>query len=850
MRIIDVSVGLAALVVPLGAQCGEWSHIYAGPGLGSGSFPDVKALARFNGELYAGGNFLGGEGSTPFNDVARWDGAQWASLGIGLNGTSAVGVKAMIEFDDGTGSSLFVAGRFTAAGKHPVSNIACWDGSAWSQLADSGGEGITGSWVNALAVFDDGTGSALYVGGPLTQAGGVSVTGVARWDGTSWSALPPGPDGNVRALGVFDDGSGPRLVASSASFHGGAFTGFGAFDGTQWSALGAPPQGLAEDFEVFDDGGGPVLFAAGRFGATTSDVLARFDGSTWTTMGTVLSGSGGKGLAVFDDGAGPALFAAGSFKLGRWDGMSWSLVPAYSLGDGNALQVIDDGGGPRLIHGGELPGPSAWDGTTWSAMGSAPGGLSDTAHALVEHDDGSGSALYVGGEFDAAGGMAAARIARFDGTSWSPVGGGFDHNVLALCEYDDGSGVRLYAGGKFAASGPQPLGYLAVWDGSSWNPVGGGVNGRVEAMLAYDNGNGLKLFVAGQFTQAGGTSFGGIARWDGAVWKKVGNGLGNIQALGVYESASGPTLIAATGASLATWTSGPVWTHIAGAPRAVETFLNFDDGSGKALYVGGSFSTAGGLPAINVARYDGSTWSPVGAGLEFTSGMYPGTVHALAEFDDGTGDRLYASGYFDLSLARWDGTTWTSLGTHGPSAESNLIEFDGALHFAGRFGGIGSAQGSYITEHLAGWGPGCHCDPVPYCTAGTTTNGCVPAISATGQASRTFATGFSVSVANVEGAKLGFLYFGVTGPKATAWGAGTSYACVLGPHTRTAVQNAGGTAGQCDGSFALDFNAWMSANPLRAPDAGATAWMQAYFRDPPAPKTTNLSDALELYVCP
>jgi hypothetical protein len=51
----------------------------------------------------------------------------------------------------------------------------------------------------------------------------------------------------------------------------------------------------------------------------------------------------------------------------------------------------------------------------------------------------------------------------------------------------------------------------------------------------------------------------------------------------------------------------------------------------------------------------------------------------------------------------------------------------------------------------------------------------------------------------------------------------------------------------------LDWDAYLSANPstLGAPfSAGQKIYAQAWFRDPPAPKTTNLSDAVELTVQP
>jgi hypothetical protein len=63
----------------------------------------------------------------------------------------------------------------------------------------------------------------------------------------------------------------------------------------------------------------------------------------------------------------------------------------------------------------------------------------------------------------------------------------------------------------------------------------------------------------------------------------------------------------------------------------------------------------------------------------------------------------------------------------------------------------------------------------------------------------------------------------------------------------------GGTAGACDGSLALDWSAYVAAHPgaLGAPfAAGDTLWLQAWFRDPPSPKGTSLSDALRATVCP
>jgi len=137
-----------------------------------------------------------------------------------------------------------------------------------------------------------------------------------------------------------------------------------------------------------------------------------------------------------------------------------------------------------------------------------------------------------------------------------------------------------------------------------------------------------------------------------------------------------------------------------------------------------------------------------------------------------------------------------------------------------------------------------------YCTAGVTSNGCQATLTGAGHASASAPTGFVVAASGVEANKQGLLFWG-RAPKATPWGSGTSYLCVSAPTVRTPVQNSGGgIVSPCDGTFALDFNAWMTSKPATAPAAGDTVFLQAWFRDPPAPKTTNLSDALQFPICP
>jgi hypothetical protein len=140
-----------------------------------------------------------------------------------------------------------------------------------------------------------------------------------------------------------------------------------------------------------------------------------------------------------------------------------------------------------------------------------------------------------------------------------------------------------------------------------------------------------------------------------------------------------------------------------------------------------------------------------------------------------------------------------------------------------------------------------------YCTAGTTSSGCVPAISGTGTPSASAASGFTIDVAAVEGQKQGLIFYGVTGPSAAVWGTGSSFLCVKAPTQRTPTQASNGTAGACDGALSIDFNTYISTHPgaVGQPfSSGDEVWAQGWFRDPPASKTTNLSDGLHFTMCP
>jgi hypothetical protein len=154
--------------------------------------------------------------------------ADWGSLNPGMPGADRY-VLALAADDSG---NVYVAGFFSYIGTVPANGIAKWDGSSWSALG-SGMDGI----IEALAV----SGTNLYAGGSFTTAGGVPARYVAKWDGSAWSPLGSGMNGNVYALAV----SGTNLYA------GGFFTTAGGvpanyiakWDGSAWSPLGSGLRG-------------------------------------------------------------------------------------------------------------------------------------------------------------------------------------------------------------------------------------------------------------------------------------------------------------------------------------------------------------------------------------------------------------------------------------------------------------------------------------------------------------------------------------------------------------------------------------------------------------------------------
>jgi hypothetical protein len=220
----------------------NWSPL--GGGVSNPNYVPLISVVKLdpsNNNLYAGGNFTDASGVL-VNCIAKWDGINWSALGSGITNNIDTNVPVVYSIAFDSSNNLYVGGYFDNAGGVPVNNIAKWDGSKWTSL---GSGVITSDTINNPAVgslaFDSS--NNLYVGGYFDNAGGVPVNNIAKWDGTKWSALGSGVtnNGNVYAQALaFDPSTNSLYVGGQFNNAGGvSVNSIAKWDGSNWSALGS-----------------------------------------------------------------------------------------------------------------------------------------------------------------------------------------------------------------------------------------------------------------------------------------------------------------------------------------------------------------------------------------------------------------------------------------------------------------------------------------------------------------------------------------------------------------------------------------------------------------------------------
>jgi len=366
-----------------------------------------------------------------------------------------------------------------------------------------GAPGVGDGYAGPMAVWNSGSGDALYVGGSFSAIGGQTRRGIGRWNSATntWTSLAQGCFSTntnyfVAAISTFDpDGGGP-LPASLIA--GGGFgtasnvantANLARWNGAAWSSLGTPPNGAVWTLAEFNG----RLYVGGGYtsiGCISANGIASLSGTTSSPLTVGMGGGFAPGvfaLKVFDDGSGEKLYVGGRFA---------------SIGGYNGLIA-------------------RWNGKSWEEVGSGVGGAAQffgIESMTIFDADGPGgapAALYVGGaDLRPQSGPPTnpVNVLKWDGAGWLPVGQNIGGRTTALASFDDGNGPALYATGT-----AQPgISYFAKLVNNVWVPAFGGVGGAgippsnfpsAFGLLAWDD----RLVVAGNFTQAGTAAARGLA---------------------------------------------------------------------------------------------------------------------------------------------------------------------------------------------------------------------------------------------------------------------------------------------------------------------------------------------------
>jgi hypothetical protein len=265
--------------------------------------------------------------------------------------------------------------------------------------------------------------------------------------------------------------------------------------------------------------------------------------------------------------------------------------------------------------------------------------------------------LFATCEFTEIGGIQARKIARYDGSVWSPLGCGLeDGSIFEMIEYKG----ELYVTGQFTEIGCISANNIARWncEMNIWDDVEGGLTGGSNpfgfTLTVYND----ELYVGGQFEKAGDVNATNIAKWNGTEWSAVGNITGGaVRELVVYN---------------------------------------------QNLIAGGAFNTINGTGIARIASYNGSNWSVLGAvnELELKS---TGIVRHMAVYKD----VLYISGDFSSNnetvseLITWNGIGFDDFG-RAFSLYQNVIRelavIDGILYIGGTFRNVVGSRANNVLQ--------------------------------------------------------------------------------------------------------------------------------------------------------
>lgn len=470
------------------------------------------------------------------------------------------------------------------------------------------------------------------------------------------------------------------------------------------------------------------IYAGGKFhhaGSVPANNVAVWNGLKWIALGSGLPGTVEALTATPTDEVYAVVDKDSSSHLYYWDKSTWTDVGASPDGRIQSIDVAADGtlwvaGWFTKIGGKDVPGVARYKSGTWSTVGT----LTPTSLEVVRvTTDGA----CVGGSAE----PGEAGVSCWNGTTWTSRRGNLDRGTVKALRVD--SKGTLYAAGEFWTGPDDGPGSIARWTGTAWELVGGGVTnifggpGNVTDLAI----SGDKVYVGGRIVGAGAINVRHLAMWDGKKWFDLDGGLakhfgvsgldmplsfalavddgGELYVGGSFTRAGGKN------AMYLARNDGSTWNAV-DDPLAIRRGINgysnvvLSSSDGKSTYVGGAFAYLGGdVAASNVARLDALGWHPLAAGLDDevrAMAIKDGDLYAVGRFrGSGTsagGDPVVVA----KSIARFNGTAWSGVGG-GLDGTANAIAIgpDGKLVVGGEFETAGTlAVGRVATWDGSKWG--------------------------------------------------------------------------------------------------------------------------------------------------
>lgn len=585
--------------------------------------------------------------------LARWTNGGWE--GFGFQGSDTIAALAV------DGQRVVACGAFTNIGPVMATNVALWNGTAWSPL----GEGFPaiGAPFRKAKLLIRGTEVYAMLELPALE--------VWHWDGNAWSKLPTTVAGTPAGAGAH---AGQIQRAASGRHNLAGMTGA--------SMVWWRDSLVAADFPQ-------------RSG------LFQFQGDTWRPITNAVASLFAHGVAVQHDDLlvhGRIELVEGArtnaYGVARFDGNQWTPMLGTEAGFFKSLQ----------IHGHEfyavgshtnrdLYGPSfvsqliwQFDGRRWSILN---GGFQAGNFPKVAAVDGGFASTLQGRQ-------GARLIGIWDGSVWQvPQRTAGETNLfLALDRFIASDGTQMWATAKLQGPvvPPDPVtNVVARLQDGVWRPATTPHPLTVAQFAADAEG----VVVAG--TKNGESSK------PSAVWRWRHNGWSELDGLLPDGTVIGSSLFTAltvfegeavVGTAVPTAEGTTNYFCIRWRDNAWQSLGKFNErvlalhASGGHLLVGGAFTQIDGADCPRVAEWDGSRWLPVGGGLP------AGTVNAVARSEDG---RIAIGGSFKYlsatNLIIYDGLHWRpEVGTTSSDAVLSLAWSGNDLAVGGFFvnGGVES----------------------------------------------------------------------------------------------------------------------------------------------------------------